>query len=356
MNTLIDNYTGLISDLDGVVYRGAQAVPHAVAALNAAHDAGKRIVYATNNAARTPTHIAEHLTELGINLTPHDVINSSQAGARRVAELVPPGSRVLAIGGPGVTEALLENGLTPVYTPELENAQKNTTTHEPPAAVLQGYGPDVSWHDLAQAAFAIQAGAIWVATNTDSTLPLAQGLAPGNGSLVGAVRNAVDTDPIAVGKPNTPLYEYSAQALNMPLSNVLALGDRLNTDIAGATNTGIDCLYVTTGVSNPIDVALASTTERPTHLAIDLRALSEKYTHPTTETGPSNTGTATTFHRARCGQATATWDNSLHLEEAGNANERLRAFIATIWSAIDAGEHITPSDLTPALDLSLIHI
>ncbi|MDO5698773.1 MAG: HAD-IIA family hydrolase [Dermatophilus congolensis] len=339
MTRLVEAYKGFICDLDGVVYRGQGAVAHAVDALRATREHG-RIAYATNNAARPPHTVAEHLRELGIELDDSDVVTSSQAGARRLAELIPAGSRVLAVGGPGVTLALEESGLVPVQPRELEEAQENDTPYEQVVAVLQGFGRDVSWHDLSQASFAIQGGARWVATNHDSTLPLAHGVAPGNGSLVGAVRNTVDVDPIVVGKPFAALYEYSAAVNGTEVRDTLAIGDRLNTDIAGAVTCGMDSIYVATGVSSPIDVALVDASERPTFLAMDLRALGEEYVSASVESG-SDTWTA------RCGDAVASWGGSLELGDGGSANERLRALVALAWGVRDAGVHLDADALAP---------
>ncbi len=333
-------YRGFICDLDGVVYRGRDAVPYAVEALARARSVGG-VVYATNNAARPPHVVAQHLRELGIELSDSHVVTSSQAGARRLAELVPAGSRVLAVGGPGVRLAIEESGLVPVSPVDIEGAQQRGEAYEPVAAVLQGFGPDVSWHDLSQAAFAIQAGAVWVATNHDSTLPLEHGVAPGNGSLVGAVRNAVQIDPIVVGKPFAALYEYSAAVIGTGVRETLAIGDRLDTDLAGAVTSGMDSIYVTTGVSSPVDVALAPASQRPTYVAIDLRSLHEPYVPATVETS-ANSWTA------RCGEATATWaDSGLEVGGQGSANERLRALVAVAWAASDAGEHLDAEAVTP---------
>ena len=345
--SLAEAYRGFICDLDGVVYRGQGAVPHAIEALGATRRHG-RIAYATNNAARPPHVVAEHLRELGITLDDSDVLTSSQAGARRLAELVPAGARVLAVGGPGVTLALEESGLHPVQPAELEQAQDSGTEYEPVAAVLQGFGRDVSWHDLSQAAFAIQGGAQWVATNHDSTLPLAHGVAPGNGSLVGAVRNAVDVDPVVVGKPFAALYEYCAALIGTQVRDTLAIGDRLNTDIAGAVNTGMDSIYVTTGVSSPVDVALADASERPTYLAMDLRALGEPYEPAEVEaTAGGDEPNGAQAWTARCGEAVASWNGGLTLGDGGAANQRLRAFVALAWAAADGGVHLDPETLAP---------
>ena len=141
------------------------------------------------------------------------------------------------------------------------------------AGVLQGYGPTVGWADLAEAAYAVQAGAVWVATNVDATLPTARGLAPGNGTLVEAVRQATGVEPLVVGKPHTPLYDLSAQVLGVGPEQTLAIGDRLDTDIAGANAAGMPSLLVLTGVHGVREAARATAAERPRYLATDLRAV-----------------------------------------------------------------------------------
>ncbi|XVX21769.1 HAD-IIA family hydrolase [Actinomycetota bacterium] len=262
--SLLAAYRGIVCDLDGVVYRGHAAVPHAVDALNGA---GIPVVYATNNASRPAAEVAQHLSELGIEETGR-VLTSSQAGAAAMAETLEPGSLVLAVGGAGVGLALKEAGLVPVTGRPIE----------PVAGVLQGYGPHVSATDLAEAAYAIQGGAHWIATNDDLTLPTDRGMAPGNGSFVGALRNAVDVDPQIVGKPHPPLYLRCAQLLGTEVSDTLAIGDRLSTDIAGAVATGMDSVLVLTGVDGAAEAALAKSALRPTYVVEDLRGLAEDYT------------------------------------------------------------------------------
>ena len=222
---LIDAFDGIVCDLDGVVYRGRDAVPHAIAGLDGARRAGLRIAYATNNASRPPQEVRGQLSDLGLDLELRDVVTSSQAGAVHLAETLPAGATVLAIGGVGVAQALEEQGLRVVRAADVQEGGPEHGTHV--EAVLQGLGTDVSWRDLAQAAFAIARGARWVATNVDTTLPTHQGLAPGNGALVGVVRHAVDVDPHVVGKPESPLYELAARVLDLLLDPGRALQRRL---------------------------------------------------------------------------------------------------------------------------------
>ncbi len=256
-------YVAVVSDLDGVVYRGDEAVPHAVEALEAL---AVPVVYATNNASRTADAVAAHLRELGIGARPEDVATSAQAAAWLLAQDLAPGARVLAVGGDGVATAVAAVGLEPVRP---RDAGGTTLS-----AVVQGYGPDVTASDLAEAAYAVEGGARWVATNTDSTLPTERGLAPGNGSLVAAVATAVGHDPhVIAGKPRPPLYELCATRLGLDARAVLAVGDRLETDIAGAVAAGLDSLLVLTGVDDLDAVLDAAADRRPTYVATDLRAL-----------------------------------------------------------------------------------
>lgn len=261
---LASRYAAVVCDLDGVVYRGPTAVPGAVEALSALE---VPVLYATNNASRPPTEVADHLRRLGLTCEPDAVATSSQAGAWLLSERLDAGSPVLAIGGEGVGLALREAGLRPVSPDEAAGAGTFS-------AVLQGYGPQVRATDLAEAAYAVQSGALWVATNTDTTLPTDRGVAPGNGSLVGAVANAVGRAPdVVAGKPAPPLYLLCAERLGVDAGSVLAVGDRLDTDIEGAVAAGIDSLLVLTGVDDLTACLRAPAHRRPTWVAPDLAAL-----------------------------------------------------------------------------------
>lgn len=275
MPRLIERYAAVVCDLDGVVYRGPAAVEHAVGALAAL---SVPIVYATNNASRPPEEVAAHLTDLGLHVSGRDVATSSQAGAEQLAEYLPHGAWVLAVGGDGVREALQAKGFQ-----VLRPAQLRDDPTQRVAGVLQGYGPDVTAADLAEAAYAVAAGALWVATNTDGTLPTHRGTAPGNGTLVAAVRRAVNRDPVVVGKPAAPLYALCAARLGIPVPRLVAVGDRLDTDIGGAVSAGMDSVLVLTGVDSVTSLATAPVQLRPTYLVEDLRALELEYEAARTE-------------------------------------------------------------------------
>lgn len=256
-------YDTALLDLDGVVYAGGAAVPHAVASLATARDAGMRLAYVTNNAARTPKTVAEHLTALGVPARPEEVVTSAQAVARLIAEAVPAGSRVLCAGGEGLRVALAERGLRPVDSAD-----------DDPAAVVQGYGgPDLPWGVLTEAALAVNRGVPWYASNTDLTIPSGRGIAPGNGAAVEVVRIATGhtREPLVAGKPSPPMHRETV--LRTGAERPLVVGDRLDTDIEGAWAGGVDSLLVLTGVTDPPQLLAAGPEHRPTYVADDLRGL-----------------------------------------------------------------------------------
>ena len=259
-SVLIDDYDGVLFDLDGVVYLGPVAVPGAPEGIAALRARGARIGFVTNNAARPPGAVADHLSELGISADAADVVTSAQAGAQLVVRRCNPGAKVLAVGGPGVWEALREVGLVGVGSAD-----------DHPVAVLQGYGFDLTFRQLNEAAIAIQRGAYWVATNIDPTRPTDRGIVPGNGPAVDAVRQAVDIEPEVAGKPYRPLVDATVDRLR--LRHPIFVGDRLDTDITGAVAAGLDSMLVLTGAHGAADLVAAGPGSRPTRLGYDLRDL-----------------------------------------------------------------------------------
>ncbi|GAA4719495.1 HAD-IIA family hydrolase [Phytohabitans rumicis] len=260
---LVDAYDLVIFDLDGVVYLIDRPIPGAVEAVGELHRAGVALAYATNNASRRSGEVANLLTGLGVPAEADEVITSAGAAAAVLSERLSPGSKILVVGAEALRAEVREAGLVPV-----------SLAQDGPAAVVQGYGPQVGWADLAEAAVAIRGGALWMATNTDRTLPSPRGPLPGNGSLVAALRTALDREPdVVVGKPEPGLFVTAARRVGA--QRPLVVGDRLDTDIEGANRAGMDSLLVLTGVSGPRDLLAASPERRPTYAAADLAGLFE---------------------------------------------------------------------------------
>ena len=326
-----DAYDGVLFDLDGVVYLGPVAVPGAPPAIAGLRERGVEVGFVTNNAARPPAAVAEHLTELGVPAQASDVVTSAQAGAQVLRQDLPEGARVLAVGGAGVRQALAEAGLSAVSSAEDE-----------PVAVLQGYGVDLAWQELIEAAVAVNHGARWVATNDDPTRPTDRGLVPGNGAAVTAVRTAVAVEPEIAGKPYRPLLDETVARL--AASRPLFVGDRLDTDIAGAVNAGLDSMLVLSGSHGPADLLAAAEGSRPTHLGHDVGAL----LLPPLEVDLDG-------DVARCGTATVrVVDGRLELD--GGAPTTTDGRVAAIWAAArlawraaDAGRPLDLAAVLPAL-------
>jgi glycerol 3-phosphatase-2 len=256
---LLDQHDVLLADLDGTLYRGAEAVPGAVEAVRGAATRGVRTVYVTNNASRRPSDVATHLADLGFPAVDADVVTSSQAAADMLAEQLPAGAAVLVVGTDALAAEITRVGLTV------------TTQAAAAAAVVQGHSPDTGWRILAEATVALRAGAVWVACNLDSTLPTERGPLPGNGSMVAALRMASGREPQVAGKPAPALVDASIRRSGA--LRPLMIGDRLDTDIEGGRIAGMPTLLVLTGVSDAAELLAAPPPRRPDCVGADLGAL-----------------------------------------------------------------------------------
>jgi HAD superfamily hydrolase (TIGR01450 family) len=257
---LADLFDVALMDLDGVVNRGGAAVPHAADAIAAAGRRGLRAVYVTNNALRPPGEVADRLTGFGVPARAEDVVTSAQAAAHVLAERLPASARVLVLGGRGLRQAVADEGLTPVDSAEAA-----------PAAVVQGFDPDLTYARIAEAAYAIRAGAWWVASNADRTVPTERGVAPGNGAIVAMLRAATDREPLVTGKPQDAMHRESMRRSGA--RTPLIVGDRLDTDIEAGHRASTPTLLVFTGVTTPAELLAAPPEHRPTFVAADLRGL-----------------------------------------------------------------------------------
>ena len=320
---LAARYDVALLDLDGVVYIGPQPIGGAPEALAKARAAGMRIAFVTNNASRDPATVAQHLAELGVPATPDEVVTSAQAAASVVRHRLGPGATVLVTGSPALRAIVEAAGLQPV-----------TSADDRPEAVVQGFWAELTYQDLAEATVAVRGGALWVATNVDSTLPSPRGLLPGNGSLVGVVATASGHKPIVAGKPELPLHAEGVRRLDA--TRPLVVGDRLDTDIEGANAAQTDSLLVMTGVTTAAELLGAPAEHRPTYVSCDLFGLLE----PQPAVIVDERG-------ARCGGWVARRLPEAELLGDGPAVDGLRALLGLAWAADDAGEELT--DVTRAL-------
>jgi HAD superfamily hydrolase (TIGR01450 family) len=309
--SLCDAYDLAMLDLDGVVYVGGDAVPGAPDHLAAVRDAGMRLAFITNNAARPPAQVAEHLRELGVAAQEADVVTSAQAAARLLVDRLGAGSQVALLGGDGLEEALVAEGLKPV------------SVHDEADAIVSGYGPDVIWRDVMQAAVRIRDGLLWVASNTDRTFPTPYGLAPGHGVLVQTLSSFSEVDPVVAGKPERPLLDETVRRVGG--DRPLMVGDRLDTDIAGARNAGLDSLLVMTGVTGLAELVAATPEERPTYVAADLAGLLETQAAPELDGGDPALG----------GWQARVESGRLTVSGEGSASDWWRVVASAAWQHLD---------------------
>jgi len=258
--SVLETHDLLIFDLDGTVYRGEEPIAGASEVLSSARKNGTTVRFVTNNASRGPEEVRATLHELRIDAADDEIYTSARAGALTAADLVSVGAPVLVVGSPALAHEVRCAGLRPVFTAD-----------PPPSAIVQGLSPAITWHELAEATIAVRSGARWVACNNDITLPSARGLLPGNGSLVGVVRAATDRTPVVAGKPGRALFDYAVAGTQA--RRPLVVGDRLDTDIAGASAAGLDSMLVLSGVSSPGDLLAAAPTSRPRYVSADVSGL-----------------------------------------------------------------------------------
>lgn len=265
---LIDRFDALLCDLDGVVYRGDHAIPGGPESLKRARESGTPVLYVTNNASRPPAVVAEQISRLGAPTEEGGVVGSAQVAAKLLAQRLEPGTPVLITGAEALAREISAVGLSPVRSQS-----------EQPRAVVQGFDPEITWQQLAEAAYTLaDSSVLWCATNTDRTIPKERGIAPGNGTLVAAVAAATGREPMVAGKPESPIFEEAARRAGARRPAVV--GDRLDTDIRGAHNAGMPGIEVLTGVDTPETVLRAVVQERPSYLIASLRELFEPYPDP----------------------------------------------------------------------------
>ncbi len=253
---LAERYDSFLFDLDGVLYRGDEAMPHAPGAMARLRKAGARLVFMTNNSSRTPEQVASKLGAVGIAAKPKEVVTSALATAELLAAR--GGGSAFVVGQDGLRSALQGAGL------EIVDGAPRVVDY-----VVVGFDGSADYEKLKVASLLVERGAKLVATNPDASFPAADGLWPGAGALLAVITTTTLATPEIVGKPFAPLFEASLRRAGG--ARPLVVGDRLDTDIAGAASLGWDSLLVLTGVSSAEDARTAD--PAPTYVGEDLRAL-----------------------------------------------------------------------------------
>jgi len=324
---LAQAFSRFVLDLDGVVWRGDHPISDSPETIRALREAGKRVVFMTNNSWRTPAEVAEKLHKMGAPSDPDEIVTSSIAAQEMIRANVPAvkGRTAYVIGGPGLVSAMEELGLRLVDGAEAEDA----------SVVVVGIDRKLTYDKLKRATLAVRAGAMFFATNADPTLPAADGLWPGAGAIVAALRTSTDVSPMVAGKPNAPMLEVARERLGG--TPALVVGDRVDTDVLAAQAAGWPSALALTGATGLAELAVA--TAWPDYIIRDLSHVLRDLPHPTVRpaAGPDLPAIATLLHEGGL--------------PAGAARERVGR---TVVAEVERGQLLATAAWEPVGEVALL--
>jgi 4-nitrophenyl phosphatase len=251
----------LLIDMDGVLWRGDEPMPHLQQFFAFLRQRAIDFMLVTNNSSKTPQQYVDKLARMDVDIAPGQVLTSALASAAYLADVAPVGARVYAIGGEGLRQALQEQGFV--------------LAEEGADYVVVGWDRDLTWDKLATAALLIHEGAAFIGTNPDVSYPTERGPVPGNGAQLAALEVATGVTPVVAGKPERQLYEEALRRLNASSETTAMVGDRLDTDMAGAERAGLSTVLVLSGIAGEGD--LESSAVQPDVVCADIGELIERW-------------------------------------------------------------------------------
>jgi HAD superfamily hydrolase (TIGR01450 family) len=260
---LADQYEGLLIDLDGVVWIGRDPVPGSPQALVALQEAGKRLVFVTNNPSRHPSVYAERLGKLGVAASEGQIVTAGTVVARLAGEAAGPGGGVFVVGGAALKEMTAATGA---------RLLEGEAAREADVVVVSGHR-GFDYEELLTAKLALDGGAKLFATSHDPTMPMPGGDWPGTGAVLAAVEVASGRSAEIAGKPERHLFEIAKEALGdgQPDGRVAMVGDRISSDIEGGRRAGLETVLVLSGTTSRAQAEAAE--PPPDHVVEDLAAL-----------------------------------------------------------------------------------
>ena len=266
------NINALIIDMDGVLWHGTQPMPGLTDFFQTLDDLQIPFILATNNASLTPEQYVTKLAKMGVTITKKQILTSGTATALYLSNQVnPTETRVFVVGEDGATQPLIDHGFTLTGLYEVNN--DSDTSKKGADIVVCGKDETLTWAKLATATLNIRAGAKFIGTNADTTLPTEHGITHGNGAILAALEVATGVSPTIIGKPEPIIYQQALALLGVDPDKTVAIGDRLETDILGAVRTGIRSIMVLTGISTEDD--LKESAYQPTWVMPDIRAITK---------------------------------------------------------------------------------
>ena len=263
-----DEFDGFMVDLDGVVWVGREPIAGAAEALQELREAGKHLVFVTNNPGKAAGAYAERLRKAGVEADAEQVVTAGEATARLAAERIGPRGRALVIGAPAFREAVAAAGL------ELVEKSAPTSDGGPEVAglgavIVSGHR-EFDYAELFTATRALQAGAALLATSRDPTLPMPGGAWPGTGAVLAAVEAASGASAEIGGKPERHLFDLARERIGVA-ERVAMVGDRISSDIEGGRRAGLATVLVLSGATSREQAA--SATPAPDHVIASLADL-----------------------------------------------------------------------------------
>jgi 4-nitrophenyl phosphatase len=250
----------LVIDMDGVLWRGDDPLPGLVGFFELLRERPIAFRLATNNASRSPGQFVDKFASLGVEVAPDDILTSAGVTAQHIAAIA-PGALVYAIGD-GTRQAVLDHGL-------------HLSSGEQADFVAVGWDPKLTYKELSEATLLVRAGAKFIGTNPDRTLPSERGLLPGNGAILACLQAATDVEPFIIGKPERAMFDAALAAMGADVAHTAMLGDRLETDILGGQNAGLRTIFVLTGASD--EAELAASPVRPDWVFKDIQELTRAW-------------------------------------------------------------------------------
>ncbi|MCS7139217.1 MAG: HAD-IIA family hydrolase [Candidatus Nezhaarchaeota archaeon] len=249
---------GVVIDLDGCIYIGDKPIDNVQRTLKVLRAQGVKLLFFTNNTTQTPEEYLEKLKGMDIEASPNEIMTSGVVAALYIKESYGP-SKVYVIGSRALKELIERYG--------------HSIVDHSPNVVLVGLDFDFNYQKLAKAVREIRLGAKFIATNTDPTIPVEDGVIPGAGSLVKAVEVASGVKPVVVGKPSKIALRLALARLNLRAKDVLIVGDRLETDIRMGKKFNCKTALVLTGATKEEDLKAIPQKLRPDFVISSLRDL-----------------------------------------------------------------------------------
>ncbi len=240
-NAELKRIKALFLDMDGVLWSGKSEIGDLEQIFRDIEALGLIPLFGTNNATRTPAEYCERLAEYGVYVKPEQFFTSGIATIKQLRDDFPNGRKVHVFGSDSLKKLLRENGIELV-------------DEEPADAVLCSLDKEMTYDKVSKAMVQIMNGAKFYATNADNVLATEKGWRPGGGVIVNAVETCTRVKPFIIGKPNTIMIDMACRQYGLQPHEIMAVGDRHETDIMGGYNYGAKTALVMTGFETPDSV------------------------------------------------------------------------------------------------------